>query len=55
MNDNKEKITVTRSCGNVFKDLGLPDHELLLRRAKRDFEKKKEAEREKEKRSPQPA
>ncbi len=34
LTDDEEAIEVTPSCGNVFADLGLPDPELLLAKAK---------------------
>ena len=34
LTDDEEEIEVTPSCGNVFADLGLPDPELLLAKAK---------------------
>ena len=34
LTEDEEEIEVTPSCGNVFADLGLPDPELLLAKAK---------------------
>ncbi|MDQ2798507.1 MAG: helix-turn-helix domain-containing protein [Armatimonadota bacterium] len=34
LTNDEEEIEVTPSCGNVFADLGLPDPELLLAKAK---------------------